>query len=194
MLVRRVAPRRSRFTRYVRGLAKVVLILAIAGLCLYFAQKRYGLFDSEINAIDSFVAEANASLSNEAFAGISMGSLALVLGLCVFPIFVKKFDNKAYLRGLWRGLISALVFFVSNGLYSLAARASRLYLIAALAIVIVASALLVEGISLAVREEYERSFRTDIVASIASGLLFSVLLKLGQYGYEWIKSLLVAKV
>ena len=59
---------------------------------------------------------------------------------------------------------------------------------------IVASALLVEGISLAVREEYERSFRTDIVASIASGLLFSVLLKLGQYGYEWIKSLLVAKV
>ena len=126
MLVRRVAPRRSRFTRYVRGLAKVVLILAIAGLCLYFAQKRYGLFDSEINAIDSFVAEANASLSNEAFAGISMGSLALVLGLCVFPIFVKKFDNKAYLRGLWRGLISALVFFVSNGLYSLAAQASRL--------------------------------------------------------------------
>ncbi|MGO8694802.1 MAG: hypothetical protein ACLQMF_14155 [Rectinemataceae bacterium] len=192
--MRRVAPRRSRFTRYVRGLAKVVLILAIAGLCLYFAQKRYGLFDSEINAIDSFVAEANASLSNEAFAGISMGSLALVLGLCVFPIFVKKFDNKAYLRGLWRGLISALVFFVSNGLYSLAAQASRLYLIAALAIVIVASALLVEGISLAVREEYERSFRTDIVASIASGLLFSVLLKLGQYGYEWIKSLLVAKV
>ena len=194
MLVRRVAPRRSRFTRYVRGLVKVALILAIAGLCLYFAQKRYGLFDSEIAAIDSFVAEANASLSNEAFAGISMGSLALVLGLCVFPIFVKKFDNKAYLRGLWRGLISALVFFVSNGLYSLAARASRLYLIAALAIVIVASALLVEGISLAVREEHERSFRTDIVASIASGLLFSVLLKLGQYGYEWIKSLLVAKV
>ncbi|MDA8426662.1 MAG: hypothetical protein M0Z80_11050 [Treponema sp.] len=186
--MRRALPRRSRFVRYIRGLFKAAVILAALGLCLFFVQKRFGLFDREIAATDSFVAGASASLSSEAFAGISLGSLVLVAVLCVFPVFVKKFDNKAYLRSLWRGLISALVFFVSNELYSLAARASRLYLLAAIAIVIVVSALLVEGIALAVREGEERSFRTDVVASIASGLLFSVLLKLGQYGYEWLRS------
>ncbi|HUW39509.1 MAG TPA: hypothetical protein VMV90_00760 [Rectinemataceae bacterium] len=186
--MRRALPRRSRFVRYIRGLFKAAVILAAFGLILFFIQRSFGLFDREIAAIGSFLAAADTDLSNEAFAGISLGSLALVLGLCLLPVFVKKFDNKAYLRGLRRGLISALVFFVSNGLYSVAARASRLYLIGAIAIVVVVSALLVEGIALAVRETEERSFRTDIVASIASGLLFSVLLKLGQYGYEWLRS------
>jgi len=186
--MRRALPRRSRFVRYIRGLFKTAVILAALGLILFFIQRSFGLFDREIAAIGSFLAAADTDLSNEAFAGISLGSLALVLGLCLLPVFVKKFDNKAYLRGLRRGLISALVFFVSNGLYSVAARASRLYLIGAIAIVVVVSALLVEGIALAVRETEERSFRTDIVASIASGLLFSVLLKLGQYGYEWLRS------
>ena len=37
------------------------------------------------------------------------------------------------------------------------------------------------------KEEEEKSFRTDVVASIASGLLFGVLVKLAGYGLELLK-------
>jgi len=187
--VRRVVQGSGRFARYVKRLLRLALLLVSVGLLAAFAQYQYHLFDRQLAALTGFVAEADSQLSNVAFAGISLGSLVLVLALCVFPIFMRKIDARAYRRGLWRGLVSALVFLVSTELYDFAERSSRLYLLGAIALVIVVSALLVEAVSLAVREENERSFRTDVVASIASGLLFSVLVKLGQYGLEWLKHL-----
>ena len=186
--MRRIGVRRSRFARYVRGLLKTAVVLASIGICVAYLQVQYGLFDREIAKASAIVAAADARLSNEAFAGISLGSLILVLALCVIPVFMRKIDGRGYRRALWRGLVSAAVFFVSTALYSFAESVSRFYLLAAIALVIVVSALLVEGISLAVREEDERSFRTDIVAAIASGLLFAVVLKLGQYAFAWLKS------
>jgi hypothetical protein len=68
-----------------------------------------------------------------------------------------------------------------------ASRIGRVHFIVAVFAVVAVSAIVVEGVSLAVREEEERSLRTDIVASIASGLLFGVLVKLGQYGLALLK-------
>lgn len=184
----KIQGRRSRFSRYVRALLKTAVILAAAALLVAFLQTRYGLFDRELAWARALMADADTRLSNEAFAGISVGSLLLVLGLCVVPIFMRKIDGPGYRRGLWRGLVSAAVFLVSTKLYALAESASRLYLLVAIGLVVLVSALLVEGISLAVREEDERSFRTDVVSAIASGLLFAVLLKLGEYALAWLES------
>jgi hypothetical protein len=155
----------SRFLRYLRWLVRVAILLAAIFLVLFALQSWTGLLTAPLEAARAAVAGANDRLSDEAFAGISVGSLALVLALCLLPLFLKKIDERAYLRGLWRGIVATGVFFLSNALYAFAEKISRLYLLGAIAIVIVATALLVEGVSLAVREEEERSFRTDIASS-----------------------------
>ncbi len=180
----------SRFTRYIGRLLRVALVLGIIFLGVYALQSYYGTFQVQVDAIKAFMADLEGRLSKEALAGISMGSLVLVIVLCLVPIFWRKIDTKSYIRGLWRGLVSAFVFLASTQLFSFAERASRVYLIAAIAGVIILSALLIEAVSLAVREDEERSLRTDIVASISSGLLFGVLIRLGQVGLEWARGLI----
>ena len=130
---------------------------------------------------------AASDFAYEAFNGITLGSLVLIVGLCIFPLFLKRIDEKAYARGLWRGLIAAAVFFLSNRLFALATKIGRVHFIVTMLGVIVATAIVVEGVSLAVKEEEERSFRTDVTASITSGLLFGVLVKLAEYAIELLK-------
>ncbi|HET7839686.1 MAG TPA: hypothetical protein VFL04_07995 [Rectinemataceae bacterium] len=179
----------SRFTRYIGRLIRAALVLGVLFLGLYAAHAYYGFLDDQIAGVQAFMTELEGSLSVEALAGISMGSLVLVIALCLMPIFWRKIDTRSYVRGLWRGIVSAFVFLASSALFSFAERASKVYLIAAILGVIIVSALLIEAVSLAVREEEERSLRTDIVASISSGLLFGVLIQLGQVALAWAKGL-----
>jgi hypothetical protein len=177
----------SRFARYVRRIVRTALILAVLALVLASVQALFHPFDAYIEKGTAFVAGLDSRLSREAFNGITIGSLALILGLCVFPLFLRRIDEKAYARGLWRGLVSAAVFYLSNQLFALASRIGRVHFIVAIVAVVVVTALVVEGVSLAVKEEEEKSFRTDVVASIASGLLFGVLVKLAGYGLELLR-------
>jgi hypothetical protein len=183
----------SRLGRYLRRLFEVVGALAIVLVILAVAQELYHPFDGIIARAKDYIAYLNDELSHETFKGITLGSLGLILALCIFPIFMRRIDEKAYARGLWRGVISAAVFYLSNALYSAALNLGRIHFIVSMAIVIIVTAVVVEGVSLAVREEDEKSFRTDVVASIASGLLFSVLVKLAEYGIEYLKSLPIGR-
>jgi hypothetical protein len=177
----------SRFARYLRRLTRTVFILAILAVIVVAVQALYHPFDSLIAKGGALVEELDAKLSREAFNGITLGSLGLVLAICIFPIFLRRIDERAYGRGLWRGVISAAVFYLSNSLYGLASSLGRIHFMVAILGVIVVAAIVVEGVSLAVKEEEEKSFRTDIVASIGSGLLFGVLVKLGEFGIECLK-------
>jgi hypothetical protein len=181
-----------RVVAYVRRLYRIAAGLALVGLILYLVQSAFHPFDAQIAAVEAFAAALDDKLSAQAFEGIKYGTLVLVIALCVFPIFLRKIDERAYARGLWRGIISAAVFYLSTELFSLAQGLGRIHLIVAVVAVALMTAIVVEGISLSVREEEEKSFRTDVVASIASGLLFGVLVKLGGYGIERLREL-VAK-
>jgi hypothetical protein len=177
----------SRFRRYLRRLARVGILLGALAIVLYGVQAIFHPFDEAIARLLAYVQELDDNLSREAFAGISIGSLVLILIICLFPFLLKRIDEAAYLRGLWRGLIAAAVYFLSNKLFALAVSANRIYFILATLGIIVLTLIVVEGLSLAVREEEERSFRTDVTASIASGLLFGVLVKLVEFVVEWAK-------
>jgi hypothetical protein len=177
----------SRFARYLRNLILIAVILAVIVLVLAGIQAIFHPFDALIAKVLAFVGDLDSKLTREAFNGITLGSLVLIVALCIFPLFLKRIDEKAYARGLWRGLIAASVFFVSNRLFALASKIGRVHFIVTMLAVVVVTAIVVEGVSLAVKEEEERSFRTDVVASITSGLLFGVLVKLAEYGLECIK-------
>jgi hypothetical protein len=177
----------TRFTRYLRNLVRAAVTLAVVVLVLAGIQAIFHPFDAIIAKGLAFVDDLDSKLTREAFNGITLGSLALIVALCVFPLFLKRIDEKAYARGLWRGVISAAVFYLSNRLFALAQSIGRIHFIVTMLGVIVVSAIVIEGVSLAVKEEEERSFRTDVVASITSGLLFGVLVKLAEYGLEILK-------
>jgi uncharacterized membrane protein YhaH (DUF805 family) len=177
----------TRFTRYLRNLFRIAVTLAVIVLVLAGIQAIFHPFDELIAKGLAFVGDLDSRLTREAFNGITLGSLVLIVGLCVFPLFLRRIDEKAYARGLWRGVISASVFYISNQLFAFASRIGRVHFIVVMLAVIIVSAIVVEGISLAVKEEEEKSFRTDVVASITSGLLFGVLVKLAEYGIELLK-------
>jgi hypothetical protein len=177
----------TRFTRYLRNLVRVAVTLAVIALVLAGVQAIFHPFDELIAKALAFVDDLDSKLTREAFNGITIGSLVLIVGLCVFPLFLRRIDEKAYARGLWRGVISASVFYISNQLFAFASRISRVHFIVVMLAVIITSAIVVEGVSLAVKEEEEKSFRTDVIASITSGLLFGVLVKLAEYGIELLK-------
>jgi hypothetical protein len=179
----------SRLGKYLRRLFEITGAIAILGLVLVAVQEIYHPFDQLLARAKDFVSYLEGELTHEAFNGITLGSLGLILGLCVFPVFMSRIDEKAYARSLWRGLVSAAVFYLSNGLYDLASKLGRIHFIVSVFAVIVVTAIVVEGVSLAVREEDEKSFRTDVVASIASGLLFGVLVKLAEYGIAHLRNL-----
>lgn len=176
----------SPFARFLHRLARLLVALGLLWLAFVALQATLHPFDGLIARARGFVAVLDGRLSAEAFKGITLGGLGLILALCVFPIFLTRIDERAYARGMWRGLVSAAVFYLSNELYAMAEKESRIHFLAALVGIVVVTAIVVEALSLAVREEEQRSFRTDVVSSIASGLLFSVLLKLGEFGIEWI--------
>jgi hypothetical protein len=175
----------SRLSVFIRKLVLVLVALALLGLVLAAAQVIFHPFDPVLAWASTSVGDLDSKMSHEAFKGITIGSLALIVAICIFPIFLSRIDEKAYARGLWRGLVSAAVFYLSTELYNMAYESGRIHFIISIIGVILVSTIVIEGVSLAVKEDEERSFRTDIVSSIASGLLFSVLLKLGQLGLEW---------
>ncbi len=182
----------SRLARYVRRLARIAFALALLAIVLTAVQAAFHPFDAAISKAAAFVDDLDSRLSREAFRGITIGSLALILALCVFPLFLKRIDEKAYARGLWRGVIAASVYYLSSRLFQAAASLGRIRFIIVLLVAVAAGAIIVEGISLAVREEKERSFRTDVVSSIASGFLFGVLVKFAGYGLELLKKAIAA--
>jgi hypothetical protein len=180
----------SPFARFLNRLARLVVALGFLWLAFVAVQAAFHPFDALIADTKAFIAGMDSSLSKEAFNGITLGSLVLILALCIFPIFLSRIDEKAYARGLWRGVIATAVFYLSNELYSMAAKQSRMHFLAALFGVVIVTSIVVEAVSLAVREEEQRSFRTDIVSSIASGLLFSVVIKLGGFGIAYLQVLI----
>ena len=180
----------SPFARFLHRLARLLVVLGLLWLALRRRPGSLPSFDALIADAKAFVAGMDSRLSKEAFNGITLGSLVLILALCIFPIFLSKIDEKAYGRGLWRGVIATAVFYLSNGSIRWPRRKAACISSPRSSASSSSPRSLSRAVSLAVREEEQRSFRTDIVSSIASGLLFGVLIKLGEYGIVYLQTLI----
>jgi Na+/proline symporter len=180
---------RQRLGQFLVKVARVLLILCAMLLILGYLQFEYKLFDTQLAAIMDFIASVDARVSGEVLTGLSLGTLGFVLLASILPVFSRKIHRRSYLKAMQRGILSAFVFFVSTAFYNWAETLTSFYLIVSIVAVIIVTLILIEALSLAMREEEEVSFRTDIVASITSGLLFGVLLKLAGIGIDMIKHL-----
>jgi hypothetical protein len=174
--------------RRIRGflfdLIAVLFELGIIAAILVFVQYTWHPFDELLPALGQGQNVAGRTLSAEAVAGITFGTLALALVLSFVPLLSKGVNKKQYLSNFNRSILAAFVYFLTERLYSALEAQGGRFLIWALLGAMVATFLLIEFVVRLVRVEQETSLRTDLLASISSGLAFGIIVRLGGYGFQ----------
>ena len=177
-------PKAFRLVAYLRGLGWVLAGAALIIGFLSIIQLFFQPFDFVIEKADMGLAMADQALSKDTVAGISIGTLVLVAAVSAFPLFKKGVRRRQYRVSFWRGLLSSAIFLATDRLYNYVRGIGALYLSATLALFIAATIVLVEIVSRAGKLEEEADTRTELLASIVSGLVFGLLVQLGGYAIE----------
>lgn len=167
----------SRANRFLLRVVTVFLVLVLAGIVLYLVQVFFQPFDDQLKFINDWIITTNQAISRELITGISGGLVVLVLLIFITPLFMRGVNNKQYMVATWRGIISSFVFLVTQALYDYAEQISRFYLIVAIVAVVILSLILIEYLSLMMKQEEQVAFRTDIVSALVSGLIFGIVMK-----------------
>lgn len=156
----------------------VLLVLAIVAGALIAVQLLFHPFDAALATIDGWLNTADQTMNQELLTGISIGLIVLILLVFLLPLALRNIDKKQYLVATQRGIIASFVFLATTWLYDLAETFNKFWLVVAVAGVAVVTFILIEVMALLMKKDQEVAFRTDIVASIVSGLIFSGLVKL----------------
>jgi hypothetical protein len=170
--------RAHRLISYFRALGWVLAAVALAIAVLSLVQVLFHPFDALLAEGAKDLAAADKALQGDAVSGVSLGTIALVAVVAALPLFRKGVRRHQYGVSFWRGLLSAAIFFATDRLYRFVQGIGALYFSATLALFVVAVIVLVEIVSRAGREDAESETRTELLASIVSGLVFGLLVQL----------------
>jgi hypothetical protein len=187
---------RSPFLRFLRRLFYISLFIGLVAFSFFAIQTLFHPFTGVITQFEALMDRIDSKVSSEVSNNISIGGLCLILAICFLPIFFSKIDDIAYVRGLGRGVIGAAVFLLSDFFYTRAASKSTAHLLAAILGTVLITGIVIEALSFAIKgsEDEQRSFRTDIISCIASGIFFSTLLKLGKIGFYALKAFIAHRI
>jgi hypothetical protein len=164
--------------QFLRRVLIVALVLFIITGSMVIVQLMFQPFDPLIAKATEIIAEANGVANTNLITGISIGMLLLAVVASVLPLLSRKINRRQYLVAAQRGVVAALVFFFSQMLYDWAENLSRFWLIVSIVGVVVLTFVVIETLALLMRKDEEVAFRTDIIASIASGLVAGIVIKL----------------
>lgn len=168
----------SRAVGFLRSFLTMVGVITLIGFIVWVAQTQTGFLDPVIAMATLWLAQANAFLDTSMMTGISAGMIILSLLVLVLPLLMKGINKPQYTTAVRRGVVSSLVFFVSQILYTWAELQGRGLLIVSMIVVLILSFVIIEFLSRLLKAEHEAAFRTDMLASMASGLVSGIVLKL----------------
>ena len=171
--------RKSRFVRFVSTVAAVSIAAILVFGLLWFLNRQFGVFGTEIGKIKILVSQIDSKLSQNVMAGITFGSIVVTAALFVIPLFRKSVHKKTYMASLWRGIIAALAYIVASKFYEWAESKGNFTVIIATAGFVAVTFLVVEAVVLVLGDQDESGLRTELTASIASGAVLGIILKLG---------------
>lgn len=177
----------DRARAFIKRLLITLIIITFLAAVVIALQLATGMLDPYIKALETDLRHVDAALSRQLVTGLSAGTLVLVLFILFFPLLMKGVDKKLYIVSIQRGIISSFVFMLSYWLYGLMEKISHAYLFLSVAAVVVVTILIVEFITLAIPEDREKAFRTDILAAVVSGLVSGILVKMALVGLEMLK-------
>jgi hypothetical protein len=169
----------KKFLRFV--LMLVILVGAVYGMQYYF-----NILDTPLKQCNLYIATANNIVYNDMFWGISTGTVLFIAILIVLPILMRKINTRSYFKNLFQGIISSLIFFISQNIYAFFEKKSKFYLILAIIGVAIITLILIRIVAGMYKKEADQvEIRTTYVASITAGLIFSVLLQLVSLWANW---------
>ncbi len=174
-------PKGYRLKIYLRVLGWILAVSTLVFGLLAVAQILFHPFDIVIETADKGLAIADRTLASDAVAGVSIGTLALVAIVAALPLLKKGVRRRQYAVSFWRGLLSSAIFLATDRLYRYVQSLGLLYFTATLALFIAATIVLVEVVSRAGKVEEESDTRTELMASIVSGLVFGLIVQLAEY-------------
>ncbi|AEJ20081.1 hypothetical protein [Gracilinema caldarium] len=168
---------KTRLERFLSQLMLVfIVILLIIGI-LALMQATLHPFDPVVSKAELTLSTLDKTLDSSLFSGVSLGTIVVILSILTLSMAGQGVHKRQYMVSYWRGILSSLIFFVSDAFYRYVRSQGMLYYSASLALFIVLMLILVEIISRwgSVTEERER--RTELLASIVSGLSFGLLIQ-----------------
>ena len=175
-------PKAWRLRAYLRALGWVLAGSALVFGLLALVQIYFHPFDFVIEEATKGLSVADSTLQKDTAAGVSLGTLALVAIVTSLPLFKKGVRRHQYWVSFWRGLLSSAIFLATDKLYRFVQGLGVLYFTATLALFVAATIILVEIVSRAGKIADEADTRTELLASIVSGLVFGLIVQLGEYG------------
>jgi len=181
----------ARFTPLLRQLLSFLFILVVLGTLTWGVQMIWHPLDPVIAYVNQDVGAVGATLSNQIIAGVSLASLVLFIILMLIPLAIQGVNNRQFLGSFSRGILSSVVFLVSNWLYAGLEGLGRFWLLVGILLMVVVTMVLIELITRAGKVKDEINTRTDLMASITSGLAFSLLMNMGGYAWDYVQKVLV---
>lgn len=181
----------ARFTPLLRRILGFLFFIVVLGTLGWGVQMIWHPLDPFIAYVNQDVGAVGATLSNQTVAGVSLASLVLFLILMFIPLAIRGVDNRQFLGSFTRGVLSSGVFLFSNFIYDELNKVGRFWLLVGIFLMIVVTVVLIELITRAGKVKDEVNTRTDLMASITSGLAFSLLLNMGLYAWSYVQKVLV---
>jgi hypothetical protein len=179
-----------RFTPLLRRILGFLFILVVIGAVAWGVQTIWHPLDPVIAYIDQDVGAVGATLSTQAVAGVSLASLVLFAILMIIPLSMRGVNNKQFLGSFTRGILASVVYLFTDWLYGELEHVGRFWLLVGMLTTIVVTIVFVELITRAGKREEEVNARSDLMASITSGLAFALLANLGQYAWNYAQKVL----
>jgi len=180
----------ARFTPLLRNILSFVFIMVVLGTLIWGVQMIWHPLDPIIAYVNQDVGAVGATLSSQTIAGVSLASMVLFVILLLIPLAMRGVDNKQFLGSFARGILASVVYVISDWLYGELGKVGRFWLLVGLAVTVIVTVVLIEMITRAGKTKDEVGTRTDLMASIASGLAFALLTNLAGYAWNAIQKIL----
>lgn len=181
---------KSRLERFLSQLMRIFIILLLSTSALALVQATLHPLDPVVPKAERTLSLLDKTLSSSLFSGVSLGTIMVILIILSFSMAGRGVHKRQYMVSYWRGILSSLIFFLSDAFYRYVRSHGILYYSASLALFIAVMLILVEIIARWGSVNAERERRTELLASIVSGLSFGLLVQ----AFESLLALLNAKL
>ncbi|MFN3411262.1 MAG: hypothetical protein ACK4YF_03785 [Exilispira sp.] len=159
----------------------LVFIITLFFVVNYFT----GIFDPLINKIlrksNEILPQTERFLFKQAFAGISIGTFILVFVLLIYPLLFTSVNAKDYYRDFFFGILTAIVFYITEQFKLIVTRFKTVDFLLIILAMITFTYISIEAIaSLFKNKQKAMIFKSQTIANILSGIVFSMLLAIIQ--------------
>lgn len=170
----------NRAARFLRRVLVATVVAAVAVGAFIAIQLLFNPFGPQVAQAVAWLKEGDSLAKRQLMQGLSFGMIALTIAVGIIPLMMRNVDRKQYLVSMQRAIIASIILFATQALFDWAEKLGDFYLIAIMVGVILVAFVMIETLSLMMRQEHEVAFRTDMLACTSASLIAGIIFKLAS--------------